>query len=106
PGPRPGRWYRGPSMEYRIARLARDRYHLDDAHFTSRAQAADTGVARRAAWRIVQEGGARPDRPVNGGDLAAIAIIHELMHRAIDQANVITPGVTKGHLDDLEGFEA
>lgn len=93
-------------MEYRIARLARDRYHLDDAHFTSRAQAADTGVARRAAWRIVQEGGARPDRPVNGGDLAAIAIIHELMHRAIDQANVITPGVTKGHLDDLEGFEA
>jgi len=92
-------------MEYRIAREARDRYHLDEAHFTSRAQAADTGVARRAAWRIVQEGGARPDRPVNGGDLAAIALIHELQHRAIDQANVLTTAVTKGHLGVLEDFE-
>ncbi len=92
-------------MEYRIARRARDRYHLDDGYFTSRAQAADTAVARRAAWRIVQEGGARADRPVNGGDLAAISIIHELMHRAIDHANVITTRVTKGNLDALEGFE-
>ena len=92
-------------MEYRIAREARDRYHLDEAHFTSRAQAPDTAVARRAAWRIVLEGGARPERPVNGGDLAAIALIHELQHRAIDQANIIGPGVAKGHLADLEGFE-
>jgi glycosidase len=92
-------------MEYRIAREARDRYRLDEAHYTSRAQAADTGVARRAAWRIVQEGGARPERPVNGGDLAAIALIHELLHRAIDQANVVTTSVTKGHLQALEDFE-
>ncbi|MEZ4596213.1 MAG: hypothetical protein R3C32_04810 [Chloroflexota bacterium] len=93
-------------MEYRIAREARDRYHLDEAHFTSRAQATDTGVARRVAWRIVQGGGARPERPINGGDLAAIALIHELQHRAIDQANAITATVTKGHLEALEGFEA
>jgi glycosidase len=92
-------------MEYRIAREARDRYHLDEAHFTSRAQAPDTGVARKAAWRIVRGGGARPDRPVTGGDLMAIALIHELQHRAIDQANVIRPGIAKGHMADLEGFE-
>ncbi len=93
-------------MEYRIAREARDHYRLDGPYFTSRAQAADTGMARRAAWRIVQEGGARPERPVSGGDLAAIALIHELQHRAIDHANAITPGVAKRHLRELEGFES
>ena len=92
-------------MEYRIAREARDRYHLDESLFTTRAQAPDTGVARRAAWRIVREGGARPERPVNGGDLAAMALIHELQHRAVDQANAIGAGVAKGYLADLEGFE-
>ena len=92
-------------MEYRIAREARDRYGLDEAYFSSRAQAADTAAARRAAWRIAREGGARPDRPVSGGDLAAIALIHELQHRAIDQANVITSGGVKGHGEDLAAFE-
>src|SRR5262245_48131308 len=92
-------------MEYRIAREARDRYHLDEGFFSSRAQAADTAAARRAAWRIVQEGGASPDRPVAGGDLAAMALIHELQHRAVDQANVITTGGVKGHGDDLAAFE-
>jgi glycosidase len=92
-------------MEYRIAREARDRYQLDEAYYSTRAQAADGSAARRVAWRIVQEGGARPDRPVTGGDLAAIALIHELQHRAIDLANAITAGVTKGHIDALEGFE-
>jgi len=95
-----------PRMEFRIARAARDRYALDQGYFSSRAQAADGPVARQAAWQIVQAGGARPDRPVTAGDLAAMALIHEIQHRAIDHANVITDVPTKGRGGALAAFEA
>ncbi len=92
-------------MEFRIARTARDRYALDEGYFSSRDQAADGPTSRRAAWRIAQAGGARPDRPVTAGDLAAMSFIHELQHRAIDQANVISSAPAKRHGDALAAFE-
>ncbi len=83
-------------MEFRIARTARDRYALDGGYFSSRDQAADGPAARRAAWQMARTGGTRPDRPVTAGDLAAMAIIHELQHRAIDQAHVVVAAPVKG----------
>ncbi|MBX3028557.1 MAG: alpha-amylase [Chloroflexi bacterium] len=93
-------------MEFRIARDARDRYHLGEGTFGDRSTASDLAAARLAAWRIAEGGGARPERPVTGGDVAAMALIHELQHRAIDRAARVVdmPGTT--HDPDVAAFEA
>ncbi len=42
---------------------------------------------------------------MTAGDLAAIALIHELQHRAIEQARLGTAGPAKAHGDALVAFE-
>ncbi len=93
------------AMEFRIARDARDRYQLAEGTFSDRSVASDLAAARLAAWRISQAGGAPPERPVTGGDVAAMSLIHELQHRAIDRAAglVDVPGTT--HDADIAAFE-
>ena len=54
---------------------------------------------------MARTGGTRPDRPVTAGDLAAMAIIHELQHRAIDQANVVVTAPVKRRVEVLAAFE-
>ena len=80
---------------------ARDRYALDAGYFSSRGRGG--GRSRRPSGRVADRagtGGTRPDRPVTAGDLAAMALIHELQHRAIDQAQRPDGAGAKGHGGD------
>ncbi len=75
-------------MDFRVSRGARDQYGFDEALFSSRGDAVfiSPAAARRFAQRMVAAGGARPDRPVNAGDIDAMGLIHEIQHRAISRS--------------------
>src|SRR6476469_5154198 len=72
-------------MDFRISRAARQHYGFDDSLFSTSGDVvlADPAAARRFAMRMVLAGGSRPERPVHAGDIDAIALIHEVMHRAV-----------------------
>jgi glycosidase len=89
-------------MEFRVSRSARDRYALGD-RFSTRADAphADPVAARRFAHALATAGGSRADRPVSAGDVAAMAIIHEVLHRVIEQAEG-SDGALRKALEELD----
>src|SRR3954447_13545095 len=72
-------------MDFRISRAARQHYGFDDSLFSTSGDVvlADPAASRRFAMRMVLAGGSRPERPVHAGDIDAIALIHEVMHRAV-----------------------
>ena len=72
-------------MDFRISRDARQHYGFDDSLFSTTGDVvlADPAASRRFAMRMVLAGGSRPERPVHAGDIDAIALIHEVMHRAL-----------------------
>src|SRR6476660_7361311 len=72
-------------MDFRISRAARQHYGFDNSLFSTSGDVvlADPAASRRFAMRMVLAGGSRPERPVHAGDIDAIALIHEVMHRAV-----------------------
>src|SRR3954470_21182661 len=72
-------------MDFRISRAARQHYGFDDSLFSTTGEVvlAAPAASRRFAMRMVLAGGSRPERPVHAGDIDAIALIHEVMHRAV-----------------------
>ncbi len=69
-------------MDFRIARLARDRYAFDESLFSTDGDAIvfDPSRALALAERFVAEDA---DRARAAADIAAIGLLHELGHRAV-----------------------
>ena len=70
------------AMDFRIARVARERYGFEDSLFSSDGDAIvmDLASAEGLAERFVDEDG---DRELAAPEIAAIGLIHELGHRAV-----------------------
>ena len=90
-------------MELRVSRPLATQYAFGDLLSSSAASTreADLGAARRFAGRMVARGGSRPERPVNAGDVAAMGLIHEIMHRTVGRARGRVRPLLPEALDDL-----
>lgn len=75
-------------MDFRVSRAARDRHAFDEALFATSGDTitASPAAARRFAQRLIETGGARPDRVVQAGEIGAMGLIHELFHLAIGRS--------------------
>jgi Alpha amylase, catalytic domain len=73
-----------PTVEFHVARGARDRYAIDEPWFslTGNLLIADLATSRRLASRINRDRDAagRPDRAVHAGQLHAMGLIDEILH--------------------------
>jgi hypothetical protein len=81
-------------VEFRIARTAR--IAMPDAGTSRRVPRLRTScIAARCVATPSRRSPCGPPQTAN--DLVAIELIHELQHRAIDQASVLTTVPAKGH---------